>query len=81
MVEDDSKFEQVGHFEEQRLLEREEALNFINSCLTDVGRFGANDAEPGLLQELLSKLEKGEIDPLSSRAKAASIVARKNDYH
>lgn len=81
MVEDEMKFEQVARYEEQRLLARQSAAEFVGLCLTKVGQLGANDSEPGRLQDLLRRLEGGEIDPEEARSQAAAIVARKNSYH
>jgi hypothetical protein len=80
-VEDDMKFEQVAHQREQERLALQEASDYINSSLTEVGQMGANDIEPGLLADLLSKLERGEISPAAAKSEACKIVERKNAYH
>ena len=80
-VEDDSKFEAVEQMAEQQALARQEAVSFIQACITEVAQMGANDYEPWALLDLQTKLHNGEITPQEARSEAAKIIARKNSYH
>ncbi len=81
---DDRQFGLIANLQQQEFLKKQywqDAISFIEECFTGLGPAGANDAEPGLLRDLIEKLERKEIDPKKARAEAQKIIDSKQDYH
>ena len=80
-VEDDQKFEQLSHLENQRALEEEYrksavsgAVIFIEQCISDVHAMGANDSEIPTLKNIQKELLAGKITPESAKEQAHQVV-------
>lgn len=59
----------------------EEAVLQVGEILTNVNAMGANDSEPSQLQEIMNKLQKGEIKPAEALRLAHAIINSKASYH
>ena len=60
---------------------KEEALAVIAEIRQRVAAMGANDSEFYLLDQVVDKLNKGEIEPDEAIKAAHSILNGKQDYH
>ena len=83
MAEDDTKFEQVAnYYEMQRLGEmKEETLKFIHELRGRISQMGANDSELTILNDVITRVDKGEMGLPEAREIANNILDRKQDYH
>ncbi len=60
---------------------RQMAQDLIMFQLQQAHAMGANDREPALIQDLVERMNKGEIEPDEAVAKAREIFGNKEDYH
>lgn len=59
----------------------ESARRKISILDQQMNTMGAQDAEPGIIKDILSRLEAGEISPDEAVQKAQGTLDSKQDYH
>ncbi len=62
-------------------IDKNTAKEAIMATRQEIYMMGANDAEFDLINEVLEKLESGELQPEAAMAAAETIKAAKQDYH
>ena len=66
---------------EPEKMDKKQAEGEIGVILGRIWTMGANDYEPSAIQNILDRLEKGEIEPNEAVEQARAIEASKQDYH